>query len=289
MRVQMGWLGLAGVLAFAPVARASDRLMLNDATEGQLAAIANVDPEEAKAIVAMRAERGRLSSVEELRSLRFDDETLSSLRSATSIELTVPVDATTRTYDTVEAVLAEFASEPSVQQVQGWANDYANTSPDQVRRWLAQSVTFATLPEVTLDYELQNDWDQGFEYQDENGADPVPGVRPIPVAMDADEGQMQQYQVRLRWELDKLVMSSERIRVINEAQDIVKLRDKLLSEVTRLYFERRRLQVERLLSPKIDLMARVKDELRLMELTANLDAMTGGGFSAALARSRSPG
>ena len=102
---------------------------------------------------------------------------------------------------------------------------------------------------------------------------------------DADQGQYQEYKVRLVWDLDKLVMSSERIRVINEAQDLVKLRDKVLSEVTRLYFERRRLQVERLLAPKADLMARVREELRLMELTANIDALTGGAFSAALTSS----
>ena len=39
-------------------------------------------------------------------------------------------------------------------------------------------------------------------------------------------------------------------------------------------------QAERLLAPKSDPLALVKEELRLMELTANLDALTGGAFSA---------
>ncbi len=77
-------------------------------------------------------------------------------------------------------------------------------------------------------------------------------------------------------------MSSEQIRVINESQDIVKLRDKVLDEVTRLYFDRRRLQVELLLSPAGDLRTQLENELRLQELTANLDALTGGSFSASL-------
>ena len=76
-----------------------------------------------------------------------------------------------------------------------------------------------------------------------------------------------------------MVMSSEQIRVINEAQDIAKLREKVLGEVTRLYFDRRRLQVEILLNPKSDVVGQVKDELRLREITANLDAYTGGQFS----------
>ena len=79
-------------------------------------------------------------------------------------------------------------------------------------------------------------------------------------------------------------MSSEQIRVINEAQDIVKLRDKVLDEVTRLYFDRRRLQVDQLLSPSLDLKGQIEAELRLQEMTANLDALTGGAFSASLPR-----
>jgi hypothetical protein len=79
-------------------------------------------------------------------------------------------------------------------------------------------------------------------------------------------------------------MSSERIRVINEAQDIVKLRDKVLDEVTRIYFDRRRLQVEQVLSPSSNLKDQIKEELRLQELTASIDALTGGRFSASLVR-----
>jgi hypothetical protein len=76
--------------------------------------------------------------------------------------------------------------------------------------------------------------------------------------------------------------------VISEAQDIVKLRDKVLGEVTRLYFDRRRLQIDGLLNPPNDLRAQIDDELRLMEFTAQLDALTGGAFSAAVAAGLTP-
>lgn len=268
----IGW--LAAVAWGAP-----PRLDLNGAEVAQLAALPGVGADTAGRIVALRVERGgRLHSVEELRSLHLEDDVLNTLRSATSVEVGV-AQAPIQTFETPEQVLQQFSGEPTIQQVHAWANEYANTSPTQVQRWLAQSVAFATLPEVTLEYELQNDYDLGYEYQTADGADPVAGVDVLAVAQDADRGQTQQYQVRLQWELDRLIMSSERIRVINEAQDIVKLRDKVLAEATRLYYERRRLQVDRLLTPKTDLVARVKDELRLMELTANLDALTGGAFS----------
>lgn len=273
------WLVLWFAAAWAAgPAGAPARLDLNRADAASFAALPGVGLDTADRIVSLRAERGSLRSVEELRSLGLDDAVLTTLRGSTSVEVGVS-SAPVMAFDTPEQVLGQFQGEPTIQQVHAWANEYASTSPLQVQRWLAQSVTFATLPEVTLEYRLQNDYDQGFEYQNADGADPVVGDTPIAVAENADQGQTQYYTVRLNWELDRLIMSSEKIRVINEAQDIVKLRDKVLAEATRLYFERRRLQVDRLLVPKTDLMARVKDELRLLELIANLDALTGGAFS----------
>ena len=60
---------------------------------------------------------------------------------------------------------------------------------------------------------------------------------------------------------------------------MVQLRDDILDEVTNYYFERRRLQVELLESPPDDLRQRYKNQLRIHELTANLDALTGGYFT----------
>jgi hypothetical protein len=254
----------------------------------QLAVLGGFTPELAARVVALREARGGLSSVEELRVLGLEEAALAGLREATHIEVEVEV-AVPRpdgAYASPEAVLARFDDEPTIQQVHVWANHQAQTSPRQVRRWLSQSVRFATLPQVEVEMQLRNDWDQGFDYLNANGAELVPEEAPFAVRSDAGQGQAQTYRVRLVWDLDKLVMSSERIRVLSEAQDAVKLRDEVLAEVTRLYFERRRLQVERLLSPHAEISARVREELRIRELTANLDAFTSGAFSAAVTPTR---
>lgn len=60
---------------------------------------------------------------------------------------------------------------------------------------------------------------------------------------------------------------------------IMQLRDDILDEVTRLYFERGRLQVELLLTPPEDLKTKLGKELRLQELTADKDGLTGGYLS----------
>ena len=61
---------------------------------------------------------------------------------------------------------------------------------------------------------------------------------------------------------------------------MVQLRDDIMNEITRTYFERRRLQIETYLSPPRDIKQILEKDLRIQELTADLDALTGGYFSA---------
>ena len=63
---------------------------------------------------------------------------------------------------------------------------------------------------------------------------------------------------------------------------VVQLRDDVLDEVTRLYFERRRLQINLFLDPPKELKDKIEKDLRLQELTAGVDALTGGYLSGAL-------
>ncbi|NQT90936.1 MAG: hypothetical protein HQ558_06755 [Candidatus Omnitrophica bacterium] len=60
---------------------------------------------------------------------------------------------------------------------------------------------------------------------------------------------------------------------------MVQLRNDILDEVDKLYFERRRLQIELAANPpKTEKQMALKD-LRLQELTADIDSLTGGYFS----------
>ncbi len=60
---------------------------------------------------------------------------------------------------------------------------------------------------------------------------------------------------------------------------MVQLRDDILDEVTRTYFERRRLQIALLSQPPVDEKQALEKELRLHALTAMIDGVTGGYFS----------
>ena len=95
--------------------------------------------------------------------------------------------------------------------------------------------------------------------------------------------------IQARWELDRLIFEPGEMDVAREAVRMANLRDRVLDDVTRRYFERRRLQVELELTPPTDLNDRIKKELRLQELTADIDALTGGWFGQKLdAAGRTP-
>lgn len=265
------------LLALGAPANAGE-VSLNAATVEQLSSLQDVDASEAERIVALRDARGSLPSVEALRVLNLDEATLDGLRSGTWVNMSLQKVDNGKRYTSAAEVLAEFATEPSIQNVHDWSMSYTRTNPEMVDGWMRASRNAYLLPKVNLKYKKDLDFSDTNRYEEDLED---PGVY-TPYDYSDAFGNDDEYEVKLEWRLDKLVMSSERIRVINEGQDVVKLRDKVLDEVTRIYFDRRRLQVELLLNPPTNLREQIKDELRLQELSAGIDAYTGGRFSAGL-------
>jgi len=60
---------------------------------------------------------------------------------------------------------------------------------------------------------------------------------------------------------------------------MVELRDDILDEVTKIYFERLRVKMELAYLSIEDRKRRFEKEIRIQELTASLDGLTGGYFS----------
>jgi hypothetical protein len=86
--------------------------------------------------------------------------------------------------------------------------------------------------------------------------------------------------------LGELVWNNDQTSIDTRSRLMVQLRDDVLNEVTRLYFERKRLQAELLHSPPQGVMEKVEKELRLQELTADIDAITGFYLSMRLERAK---
>lgn len=99
---------------------------------------------------------------------------------------------------------------------------------------------------------------------------------------NASEGDDLTFEASLTFDLPRLVFASEEVRVLSIERWLANDRRKLLEEVTRLYFQRRRLVQERALAQAPD----EELDLNIAEHEALLDAFTDGWFTRALAEAK---
>jgi len=89
----------------------------------------------------------------------------------------------------------------------------------------------------------------------------------------------QDWSLSLKWNLGDLIWSEQQRLIDSQVRLMVKLRQDILDEVTRLYFERRRLQLEFVSCPELETKEKQDKKLKIQELTALLDGLTGGYLS----------
>jgi hypothetical protein len=164
-------------------------------------------------------------------------------------------------------VLDQFAGEPTVRECQEVAMKYALVSDNVLNGYQAAAKWTKVLPRTQVQYR-DNVADNNGVNVDESGAR----------SLSFDNNETATYNVNLEWRLDEMLMGPTRVQAIRETSRLVQLRDDVLDQVTKVYFDRRRVQVDLLTNPPQDPKARAAKDLRLDELTANLDALTGGWF-----------
>ncbi|MBT9561283.1 MAG: hypothetical protein IV100_35140 [Myxococcales bacterium] len=94
-----------------------------------------------------------------------------------------------------------------------------------------------------------------------------------PWILKASGGDSWEVRGEVTWNFPELVFNAEEL----DAAGLVTLQEARLREVTRVYFERRRAILA--LATATDPNARALEELRVEELGAHLDALTGGWFT----------
>jgi competence protein ComEA len=270
------------VLALASPARAQDIVDVNTASREQLEGLPGIGNKIASEIVREREENGPYSSIEDLQA-RVPSVSASVLNKARA-QLRVgngggggggegPIVLTEGkvvSKEVVRKVLMRFAGEPTVREVQSQTIEYVRVNPELVDSWRLRSRFRAIGPRFrALGQGVTDDDLRKVTNLDGNNAE----------VESSTKGQQGRLLLEARWDLDRLIFDREEMAVSREAVRAANLRDRVLEEVTRRYFERRRLQVDLELSPPTDLSDRVRKELRLQELTADIDAFTGGWFS----------
>jgi hypothetical protein len=89
-------------------------------------------------------------------------------------------------------------------------------------------------------------------------------------------------EASLSFELDRLVFRPEEVALLRQERSEKQVRAALVRQVIHLYFERRRLQVERDLDPEPG----VARAVRIQEIEALLDVFTNGAFQRMIAGTR---
>jgi hypothetical protein len=166
--------------------------------------------------------------------------------------------------------LDALKAEPGVRDVQEAALQYFSVNTEQVNSMRSRASWKAMAPVVEVsggfvDSSLNETTDH-YEYNF------------LPWVTRGAAGEGFDVRGKLAWNLPQLVFNAEELDVASLAG----LVEGLLKESTRLYYMRRRLQVDMILTPPADQASLLTKQLRLEELTGLIDAMTGGWFSQAL-------
>lgn len=264
---------------------------INIAGVSELDSLPGISKDTAHRIVEYRTKMGPFSDIEQLRNVKgIGKKTLEKIESFITLEggssaSTVASNSNVQkpkkpTY-TAEEILNRFKSEPTIEQVQKEAVKNAQIHPEDIAKWRQRIHTKVFFPQTKFKVDYYNRENstkrtaQNIDFRD----DPDRYV----IGPDEDtitnyDYQYVKYQLQFSWDLDEFIFNRDELRIRSEAEDLVDFRTKVAEDVTKLYFERRRLQINDMLNPQLDPRIKIEKRLRLQELTALIDMMTGGYF-----------
>jgi len=162
--------------------------------------------------------------------------------------------------------------EPKIRDVQEAAIKYAEVNPEKISQWRKMAAKKALLPQVSIGLDRNSTdlwhWESGSTSIGQSGDDLLRRGRD---SIDWD--------VALSWDLGELIWNDDQTSIDVRSKLMVELRDDILDEVNKLYFERLRVKSELDNLPIEDRNKRFDKQLKLEELTASLDSFTAGYYS----------
>lgn len=172
----------------------------------------------------------------------------------------------TRSRTEISVIRAEVGQdEPSIDEVRQFALYYNEVGPEKIKQWRRYAQLRALIPSVSLDYDKTIDI-----YQTATSQRVIEGPR--------------DWGVSFSWDVGDLIWNPYQKDIDTRSRLNTQLRIEIIEEVTRLYFERKRLLLE-LQALKAGTEEFTKRQLRLDEVTALLDGYTGGLYAKHVKRS----
>jgi hypothetical protein len=185
--------------------------------------------------------------------------------------LVIPSVAAQESFDQrIASIMAQFEHEPDVRKVQRAAARHAQVNPGSYAQWQSAAAWAHTLPE-RVKGEVQR------LSRDEKDVRTTSSTNSLSELLALDDHL--RLDVEVQWDLSKLIFNPDQLKVSREISNLVELREDILTTVNKLYFSRRRIQVERVLNPPQSIRKAVNLSINIASLSADIDALTGGWFS----------
>jgi len=167
----------------------------------------------------------------------------------------------------VPRLLARLAaSDPPVEEVQEAAARRAALRPEEAESLRGRAGSAAWLPRLSAEAH----WDERSQH--------VVGVTASSEVDYLRIAPGRSIAVRLSWNLDELLFNDAELRAAEGAAQAARRRLEAAEHATKLYFQRRRLVAALLLAPPESPVERAAAEVAVDQVTAELDAVTGGLF-----------
>ena len=161
-----------------------------------------------------------------------------------------------------------FDNEPTFRELQQAAMKFGDVRPEKIKNWQRDSRLKALVPKVTCS--LDNHRASNQEIYTSATKDYV-SVGPDDIYKAVD--------LSVSWDVSELIWSDSQTNIDVRSRLTTQLRNDILDDLRRAYYERKRLKFDMLTSPPKDLRSRFDRELRIQELTQAIDDLTGNYLS----------
>lgn len=161
-----------------------------------------------------------------------------------------------------------FDNEPTFRELQQAAIKFCDVSSKKIQDWQRDSRLKALVPKVSVG--LDNHRSSNQEIYTSATRDYVStGPDDIYKAVD----------VSVSWDVSGLIWSDSQTNIDVRSRLNTQLRNDILDDLRRAYYERKRLQFDLMNVPPKDMRSRFDRELRIQELTQAIDDLTGNYLS----------
>lgn len=164
----------------------------------------------------------------------------------------------------MEGMRIIYDGEPAFRDLQKAAMNVAEVEPEKVKAWRTEARLRALIPTVSLG--IDNSTSNTYEIYTSATKDYV-----VNGPDDISKG----FDVSVSWDLGDILFSGDQTNIDVRSRLTTQLRNDILDDLRRVYYERKRLQFEILTSPPRDMKMRFEKELRIRELTQAIDDLTG--------------